>query len=93
MFTDDQPTTHLHSMAQYSWSVPEYTDWGVVLDYVAEQCEPSASRMPWRELCRVPELVGGVAACTYSRPLTSAGKYRGLLCTYQCLLHRILEAG
>ena len=73
MFTDDQQTTHLHALAQYSWSIPEYADWGIVFDNVAERCEPSASRIPWQELCQVPDLVGGVAACTYRKPLTSAG--------------------
>ena len=61
MFTETQQPTMLHELAQYSWTVPEYEDWGVVLDQAAAQCHPNPERIPWRELCSVPDqFLGGV---------------------------------
>ncbi|CAF0772711.1 unnamed protein product [Adineta steineri] len=61
-----QTKTLLHDIAQYIWTVPEYTDWGVVLEMVAKTCHVNNNMEEWRKYCRIPGIfMGGVANCSH----------------------------
>ena len=81
MFTETQQPTMLHELAQYSWTVPEYRDWGDVLDQAAAQCQPEPDRMPWRRLCDVPDqFLGGVENCSHPASAGVAASCQHLPC-------------
>lgn len=61
----------LHEIAEYIWDVPEYDDWGTILDDAALKCSSNSSN--WRILCNIPSgWFGGVKNCENSEP-NSAG--------------------
>ena len=79
-FTDAAPHTILQEMAQYNWSVPEYENWGVVLDQLsAERCPGS----DWRKLCQLQDQFLGGCGC---HPASS-----GILFAYRYLVSKKLD--
>lgn len=58
--------TLLERMAQYTWRVPEYHDWGIVIQKASGQCQAGA-RGPgdWQQLCDYDNAIwgGGIVAC------------------------------
>ncbi|CAF3962776.1 unnamed protein product, partial [Adineta steineri] len=49
------------------WTVPEYTDWGVVFEMIAKTCHVNSNIGKWRKYCKIPgQFMGGVANCSHS---------------------------
>jgi GDP-D-mannose 3',5'-epimerase len=69
--SDWQTRTFLHNISQYIWTIPEYTDWGVVFEMAAKLYKNDSIAEKWRNYCNIRGIfMGGVANCA---PPGSAG--------------------
>jgi hypothetical protein len=61
-----QNTTFLHNISQYMWTVPEYTDWGIIFEMAAKKCNVDIVAEKWRHYCKISGIfMGGVANCAH----------------------------
>jgi nucleoside-diphosphate-sugar epimerase len=91
LFTDapylnhtENNTSLLEDMAQFSWRVPEYCDWGYVFDQAASTCRSHELARDWFRICELKDqFLGGIVGCGHK-----AGS--GLLLSFRYIISQKL---
>ena len=61
-----QKRTLLHDLSQFIWTIPDYKEWDIIFNKIADSCHIPKVRDMWRNYCQIPGIfMGGISNCSH----------------------------